>query len=79
MILKTLAIVVVLFLVYIVFFKKNREKDIGSRKNKNDNKKNVKYEDEMVECPTCQTYISTKESIVSNGKYYCSKDCLANK
>ena len=72
MILKFLAIAVVLFIVYIVFFKKNREKKIIE-------KVDVKYEDEMVECPTCKTYISTKESIVSNGKYYCSKDCLANK
>jgi uncharacterized protein len=42
-------------------------------------KKEVKVEDEMLECPTCQTYISTKEAILSNGKYYCSKDCLLNK
>ncbi len=79
MILKALAIALVLFLVYIVFFKRNREKDIGIKKENKRNKRNVKYEDEMVECPTCQTYISTKESIVSNGKYYCSKDCLAKK
>ena len=65
MILKTLAIIAVLFLVYIVFFKKDREKKIGK-------KQDVKIEDEMLECPTCQTYISTKESILSNGKYYCS-------
>jgi uncharacterized protein len=72
MILKTLAIAVVLFIVYIVFFKKNRERDIVK-------KKDIKFEDEMVECPTCQTYISTKESVLSNGKYYCSKDCLNKK
>jgi len=72
MILKFLAITVVLFIVYIVFFKKNREKTITK-------KKDIKYEDEMVECPTCETYISTKESILSDGKYYCSKDCLKNK
>jgi uncharacterized protein len=72
MILKTLAIAVVLFIVYIVFFKRNRERDIVK-------KKDIKYEDEMVECPTCQTYISTKESVLSNGKYYCSKDCLNKK
>ena len=72
MILKFLAIAVVLFIVYIIFFKKNREKDIVK-------KKDIKFEDEMVECPTCKTYISTKESILSNGKHYCSKDCLKNK
>ena len=35
--------------------------------------------DEMVECPTCKTYVSKKEAIVSNGKFYCSKECLLNK
>ena len=72
MILKFVAVVIVLFIVYIVFFKKNREKTIVK-------KKDIKYEDEMLECPTCKTYISTKESILSNGKYYCSKECLKNK
>lgn len=72
MIFKALAIIFVLFLVYIIFFKKNREKDIIK-------KKDIKYEDEMVECPTCGTYISTKESILSNGKHYCSKECLTKK
>jgi uncharacterized protein len=72
MLLKVIAIFGVLFLVYILFFKKNREKDI---KNKNDEI----IEDEMVECPTCKTYVSQKEAIVSNGKFYCSKDCLINK
>jgi uncharacterized protein len=72
MLLKVIAIFGVLFLVYILFFKKNREKDI---KNRNDEI----IEDEMVECPTCKTYVSQKEAIVSNGKFYCSKDCLINK
>lgn len=61
---------VVIFLVYIVFFKKNREL----------NKKNQdKYEeitDVMVECPKCGTYTSKEDAILSNGKYFCSKECL---
>ncbi|PUE63783.1 PP0621 family protein [Arcobacter caeni] len=72
MVLKILAVVIVAFLAYIVFFKKNREKDIIA-------KKNEQIEDEMVECPTCKTYVSQKEAIVSNGKFYCSKECLLNK
>jgi uncharacterized protein len=66
MVLKVLAIVVVLILVYIFFFKKSREGEITS------NKKH-EIEDELVECPTCKTYV------LSNGKYYCSKECLLNK
>jgi uncharacterized protein len=72
MVLKIVAVVIVAFLVYILFFKKNREKDIIT-------KKNEKIEDEMVECPTCKIYVSQKEAIVSNGKFYCSKECLLNK
>ena len=71
MIFKILTVAIVLFLVYLVFFKKNREKDVKVEKEK--------IEDEMVECPTCKTYVSKKEGILSNGYYYCSKECLKNK
>lgn len=73
MIFKVLAIIVVLFLVYLIFFKKGREKDIVQAK------KNEKISDEMVECPTCKTYVSQNEAILSNGKFYCSQECLNNK
>ncbi|RXJ87577.1 PP0621 family protein [Arcobacter sp. CECT 8985] len=76
MILKFLAVTVVLFLVYTLFFKKNREKSMDSS-NKSNQKDNI--EDIMVECPTCGTYVSKKEAILSNGNYYCSKECLENK
>jgi uncharacterized protein len=69
MIFKILAFLVVIFLVYIIFFKKNREKDIN-------NKKYDEITDTLVECPTCKTYISKDEAVLSNGKYFCSKGCL---
>ena len=72
MILKILAVVVMAFLVYILFFKKNREKELFA-------KKNERITDEMMECPTCKTYVSQKEALLSNGKFYCSKECLENK
>lgn len=75
MIFKIIAILVVLFLVYLVFFKKGREKEVE----KNTKKKNERISDEMVECPSCGTYVSQNEAILSNGKFYCSKDCLNNK
>jgi len=74
MILKILAAALVLFLIYIVLFKKNREKEVNK-----DKKPKEKIEDIMVECPTCSTYVSKKEAILSNGQFYCSKDCLLNK
>jgi uncharacterized protein len=71
LIFKIAAILVVLFLVYIIFFKKNREADTSLKK-----KKKEEIEDIMVECPSCKTFVSKKEGILSNGKFYCSKECL---
>jgi len=72
MVFKILAIIVVLVLVYMVFFKKNREQDIA----KKDDHDHDQITDTLVECPTCGTYVSKDEAILSNGKYYCSKGCL---
>jgi len=63
MLLKILLLIVIGFLIYIIFFKKSR-------------KNNEQISDLMVECPSCKTFVSQKEAIVSNGKFYCSKDCL---
>ena len=68
MLLKFLAFVAVLALVYLVFFKKNREKDI--------NDKYDQITDTLVECPTCGTFVAKDDAILSNGKYFCSKGCL---
>ena len=68
--LKLVALGVVGFLIYIVFFKRNREDKI------NNDKKNDEITDTMMECPKCKTYVSKQDSILSNGKYYCSKECL---
>jgi len=72
MILKFLAFAAVIFLIYIVLFKKNREKSVSK-------KEDEKIEDVMVECPTCGTFVSKEEAILSNGDFYCSKECLKNK
>ncbi len=72
MLLKIVAVIVIIFLIYILFFKKNREKVINAKKNEN-------IIDEMIECSTCKVYVSQKEAILSNGKFYCSKECLLKK
>jgi len=72
MVFKFLAFVTVIFLVYILFFKKNRESNLK-------NKRDDKYEeitDTLVECPKCGTYVSKDDAILSNGKYFCSRECL---
>jgi len=32
-------------------------------------------DDTLVECKTCQTYVTVKESIIVSGEYYCSREC----
>jgi uncharacterized protein len=73
MVFKVVAIIAVLFIVYLLFFKRSREKEISNNKKR---AKENKIEEIMEECPTCKTYISKKEAILSNGKYFCSKECL---
>lgn len=34
-------------------------------------------DDTLVECEKCGTYVTVKESIIVNGKYYCSKECAS--
>ncbi len=69
MIFKVIAFLAVIFLVYLVFFKKIRETKIKD-------KRNEEITDTMIECPTCKTYISKDDAILSNGKYFCSKECI---
>jgi len=70
MIFKILVLGLVIFFIYIVLFRKNRVGD-EIKKDKYDS-----ITDEMMECPTCHTFVSKKEAILSNGRYYCSKECL---
>ncbi len=71
MIFKILLFLLAIFLVYLIFFKKNREQQI-----KQNDKNTIEKEDIMVECPTCKVFVSKKEGILSNGRYFCSKECL---
>lgn len=67
MVVKVFILVLVLFVVYLVFIKKNI---------KNNKKKNDEIIDTMIGCPTCGTYVSKDDAIVSNEQYFCSKECL---
>ena len=69
MIFKLVALMGIGFLIYIVFFKNSRENSINK-------KDKIDEVDTMFECPSCKTYIAKDEAILSNGKYYCSKECL---
>lgn len=70
MIFKIIFVILILFIIYLIFFKKSR---------KTGNKSDNLITDEMVECPSCRTYVSQRDAILSNGKFYCSKECLGVK
>ncbi len=73
MILKFLLIAAVIAAVYFMFFKtKTLTKSTDTKEPK---PKNPEVND-MIECATCGVYVEVKEAILSNGKYYCSRECL---
>jgi len=73
MILKVLLIGAVIYAVYFMFFK---QKPIQQRKeSKQDTQKSDA--DEMIECANCGVYTEISECIISNGKYYCSQECVS--
>ena len=71
MILKIILVAIALFLLYVFVFKKAREKSVA--------KKDEAIIDEMIECGSCKVFVSKNEAILSDGKYFCSKECLGKK
>ena len=63
----------VIAVVYFIYFKKKPQKTQGKSTKKKE--KNSQAED-MIECASCGVYSELGESILSNGKYYCSNECL---
>jgi uncharacterized protein len=72
MILKLLLLAAVIFVVYLVFFKKRTVKPTKSSEKKEQQPK----ANDMVECAECGVYVAVSECILSNGKYFCSQECL---
>lgn len=69
--LKYLIVIGVIAFVYFFFIKKKPETSLNSNSN------NTKPQSsDMVECVSCGTYVQIDESILSDGKYYCSKECV---
>lgn len=69
MILKIALLALVLTAVYFFFFKKK-----PAVKPKPSSKK--EESDDTIVCSTCGTYVPLDDAILSNGKYYCSQECL---
>lgn len=67
-----LIVVALIAFVYFFYIKKKPSK-LSSDKT---NKKSEHKANDMVECETCHVYTEISECIISNGKYYCSKECI---
>jgi len=68
MILKLIIFAVAAYFVYKFFGGKTPT--LGTKKNKVDKKLD---EDTLVECSKCHTYVTVKESVLINGKFYCDE------
>ena len=65
MIIKILILGAVLYSIYFFFFKNG---GFSKKINKDDS-------ETMVECAACDTYISVDETVIKDGKHYCSNAC----
>ncbi len=74
MIFKLLVFAVVVFIVYTLFFKSSRGKVEQPKKKNRQNDS-----DTMVECVKCSVFVSEKDAIIKDGKFYCSKECAGLK
>ena len=70
MIIKLLIMGLVLYGVYFIFFKKP---DMLKKGRNNDDSETVEA------CEKCGVYISVKESVMIDGKQFCSKECAGLK
>ncbi|SMP89086.1 uncharacterized protein SAMN06313486_1116 [Epsilonproteobacteria bacterium SCGC AD-308-P11] len=68
--LKILLVIGVIAFVYYFFIKK---KPLINSHKKDDTKL---QSNDMIECSTCGVYCEFDEAILSNGKYYCSTECV---
>jgi len=70
-ILKWLILGVIVYVVYIAFFKsKSVQNSKGSFDKKDDDS------EDLVECSECGTFVAKHEAFIKNGKFYCSKECM---
>ena len=69
MILKILLVIAVVGIVYFIFIKKKPSSTIHKKHKQRD-------ASEMVECEECGIFVELDETLLSNAKYYCSKECL---
>ena len=73
---KWLIVVGVVGAIYFFFIKKKPAVSSSNKKSDNEEKKDEVQSNDMVECSTCSVYCEIEDAILSNGKYYCSSECV---
>jgi len=79
MIFKLLIFVVIIFIVYTLFFKNSRGNVQYKNKTRTKKRDDKSDSDTMVECTKCSVFVSEKDAIIKDGKFYCSKECAGVK
>ncbi|MBE0492458.1 MAG: Prokaryotic metallothionein [Sulfurospirillum sp.] len=69
MVFKILILAAILFGLYFIFFRKTSEPRSSQKKEQKRNS------DEMLECNECGTFVSSREAIIKDGQFFCSKEC----
>jgi|GEM_PF-603442 len=59
--------------IYFFYFKKKPEQKVSKESSSRDKKEDA---NEMIECAQCGVYSELSDAILSNGKYYCSNECI---
>lgn len=74
MMLKIGALLAILLVIYLVFFKTSR--NTGETQPKEKRRPTKQNDGEtMIECAQCSTFTSNKEAIIKDGKFFCSREC----
>ncbi len=69
-------IVVLIAVIYFFFIKKRPIVKKNKQHSSQTQKKEKIQSNDMIECQTCGIYCEVDDSILSNGKHYCSKECV---
>jgi uncharacterized protein len=70
---KLLILIIVIGAVYFLFIKK-KPSNINNKQN--NSKKQTPKANDMLECQSCGIYCEMDDMLLSNSKYYCSKECV---
>ncbi len=77
--LKIILTVAVIAAVYFFLIKKPAVKKSRKERAEAEAKKPGLDEEIMLECEKCGTFVSSKEAIIVDGKYFCTKSCAGVK